>query len=95
LPQGLNTTLGTRGHGVSGGQAHRLALARLFLADPPLLMVDEPTAHLDPQTRDEVMDSLLTFGEQRALIVATHDQEVAQRLGRQWVIEGHSIREQA
>lgn len=95
LPQGLNTTLGTRGHGVSGGQAHRLALARLFLADPPLLMVDEPTAHLDPQTRDEVMDNLLTFGEQRALIVATHDQEVAQRLGRQWVIEEHSIREQA
>lgn len=91
LPQGLDTVLGTRGHGVSGGQAHRLALARLFLADPPLVLVDEPTAHLDPHTRDEVMDNLLSFSRQRALIVATHDQALAQRLPQQWTIHAQTI----
>src|SRR5699024_4449949 len=53
LPQGLDTELGTRGFGLSGGQAHRVALARLFLGDPQLVLLDEPTAYLDPQTRSE------------------------------------------
>lgn len=92
LPAGLDTELGTRGFGLSGGQAHRVALARLFLADPQLVLLDEPTAHLDPQTRDEVMSEILSFCQGRGLIVATHDRHVAQQVGAQWLITEQTIR---
>lgn len=91
LPQGLDTELGTRGFGLSGGQAHRLALARLFLTDPALILLDEPTAHLDPATRDELMDEILAFAAGRGLIVATHDPAVAARLPQQWLIKNHQL----
>ena len=50
LPQGLDTLVGEGGWGLSGGQAQRVALARAFLRDAPLVLLDEPTAHLDPGT---------------------------------------------
>lgn len=84
LPMGLATVLGTRGHGVSGGQAHRLALARLFLTDPDLIVLDEPTAYLDAVTRDVVLAAILRFAKQRALLIATHDEDVAAQLAHTW-----------
>ncbi|MCP1677992.1 thiol reductant ABC exporter subunit CydD [Kerstersia gyiorum] len=84
LPQGLDTRLGQRGYGLSGGQAQRVALARLFLRDPGLILLDEPTAHLDGVTRDRVMDAILAFARGRTLLVATHDIDVARRLDRIW-----------
>lgn len=84
MPLGLKTVLGMRGYGISGGQAHRLALARLFLTEPRLVVLDEPTAYLDPQTRDVVMQAILTFAKGRALLVATHDPEVAALFDFQW-----------
>lgn len=87
LDQGLNTVLGTRGHGVSGGQAHRLALARLFLGDPDLILLDEPTAYLDAQTRDLVLAAILRFAQGRALLIATHDEAVANQLPHRWNLE--------
>ncbi|MFV9475319.1 thiol reductant ABC exporter subunit CydD [Advenella sp. RU8] len=91
LAQGLDTVLGTRGHGVSGGQAHRLALARLFLTDPALIMLDEPTAYLDGQTRDAVIQAILRFARGRALLVATHDEEIAQCIGQVWHIRNQKL----
>jgi ATP-binding cassette subfamily C protein CydD len=72
LPQGLDTPIGEGGYGLSGGQAQRVAIARAFLKNAPLLLLDEPTAHLDPTTEAEVMDSLrrLTIG--RTVILASH-----------------------
>jgi ATP-binding cassette subfamily C protein CydD len=72
LPLGLDTLVGEGGYGLSGGQAQRVAIARAFLKNAPLLLLDEPTAHLDPATEAEVLDSLrrLTLG--RTVILASH-----------------------
>lgn len=91
LPHGLNTVLGTRGHGVSGGQAHRLALARLFLTDVDLILLDEPTAYLDSQTRNAVLAAILAFAQGRALLIATHDDEVAAQLEQTWLLDQRQL----
>ncbi len=72
LPQGLDTPIGEDGFGLSGGQAQRIAIARAVLKNAPLLLLDEPTAHLDPATESEVLDSLrrLTIG--RTVILVSH-----------------------
>ena len=72
LPQGLDTKIGEGGFGLSGGQAQRVAIARAVLKNAPLLLLDEPTAHLDPATEGEVLDSLrrLTLG--RTVILVSH-----------------------
>ncbi|WAI84490.1 MULTISPECIES: thiol reductant ABC exporter subunit CydD [Achromobacter] len=82
LPQRLDTQLGSRGQGLSGGQAQRVALARLFLRDPGLILLDEPTAHLDEATQARLLDEILTFSVGRTLLLATHSAAVAARLGR-------------
>src|SRR5690606_27237727 len=87
LPQGLDTPLGARGHGVSGGQAHRIALARMFLSDAPVLLLDEPTAHLDDASRDRLMAQIAAFARGKTLMLATHDPAVAAMAGRQWRID--------
>lgn len=85
--QGLQTSMGNRGFGFSGGQIHRLALARLFLSDASLILLDEPTAHLDSQTRDAVLDAIEAFCANRALVIATHDPVVAARMSSRWYLE--------
>lgn len=82
LQQGLDTPLGSRGHGLSGGQAQRVALARLFLRDPGLILLDEPTAHLDEATQARVLDEILAFAAGRTLLLATHSPAVAARFER-------------
>ncbi len=71
LPDGYSTQIGERGARLSGGQAQRLALARAFLKDAPILIFDEPTKNLDPQTQelvDEMVNRLV--GEKTIVIVA-------------------------
>ena len=72
LPDGLATRIGEGGYGLSGGQAQRIAVARAFLRNAPLLLLDEPTAHLDPATEAELLDSLRRLMAGRTVIVATH-----------------------
>lgn len=72
LPLGLETVVGEGGFGLSGGQAQRVAVARAFLRDAPLVLLDEPTAHLDPGTEAEVMESLKRLCLGRTAIIATH-----------------------
>lgn len=75
--------LGEGGLGLSGGELVRLALARAACAPHAgLLLVDEPTAHLDRDTANGVIDALLLLARGRTLIVATHDLALAARLGR-------------
>jgi ATP-binding cassette subfamily C protein CydD len=72
LPEGLETRIGEGGYGLSGGQAQRVAIARAFLKNAPLLLLDEPTAHLDPATEAEVLDSLRRLALGRTVILASH-----------------------
>jgi len=75
LPRGWDTPAGTRGAAVSGGECQRLALARAFLADPALLILDEPTAHLDPPTRQALTADLLDATEGRSVLFITHERD--------------------
>lgn len=72
LPQGLDTVIGERGFGLSGGEARRIALARVFLREPSLLLLDEPTAFLDPQTEAALLRAIAEFSQGRTLVMATH-----------------------
>jgi ATP-binding cassette subfamily C protein CydD len=82
LPQGLDTLLGEGGFGLSGGQAQRVAIARAFLRDTPLVLLDEPTAHLDPGTETEVLESLRHLCRGRTAIIATHSLAARRQLGQ-------------
>ena len=73
LPLGWDTTVGAHGAAISGGQRQRLALARALLADPALMILDEPTAHLDPASRRALTADILTATQGRATLLITHD----------------------
>ncbi len=72
LPDGLDTEVGDEGALVSGGQRQRIALARAFLSGAPLLVLDEPTAHLDPETATEALDDLLDAADGTGILLITH-----------------------
>jgi thiol reductant ABC exporter CydC subunit len=72
LPNGLQTLVGERGTKLSGGQRRRLALARALLADFPVLVLDEPTEHLDDETAQAVTTDLLEATRDRAVLLITH-----------------------
>jgi len=91
LPLRLATPVGGNGLGVSGGEAQRIALARLYLRDPGLILLDEPTAHLDAATEERVLDELLDFARGRTLIIATHSSGVAARMQRTCRIVGRTL----
>ncbi len=81
LPLGLQTPIGEGGFGLSGGQVQRIAIARAFLKDAPLLLLDEPTAHLDPSIERDVLESLKRLAIGRTVILATHS-TLAQEFAR-------------
>ncbi|HEY6931871.1 MAG TPA: thiol reductant ABC exporter subunit CydC, partial [Marmoricola sp.] len=72
LPRGLDTMLGDGHASVSGGERARLGIARALLADPDVLVLDEPTAHLDTGTAQQVTDDLLAASDGRSLLWITH-----------------------
>jgi ATP-binding cassette subfamily C protein CydD len=72
LPEGIDTRIGEGGYGLSGGQAQRVAIARAFLRGAPLLLLDEPTAHLDAGTEREILDSLRRLAIGRTVLLASH-----------------------
>jgi ATP-binding cassette, subfamily C, bacterial CydCD len=84
LPDGLETLVGERGARLSGGQAQRLALARAFLKDAPILVLDEPTAHLDLPEEELLQAGLRELCRERTVLVIAH--RMATALRADWVV---------
>src|SRR5204862_4131345 len=72
LPQGYDTEVGDRGVKLSGGQRQRIALARAFLKDSPILILDEPTSSVDGRTEAAIVDALGRLQEGRTVIIISH-----------------------
>lgn len=72
LPDGFNTLIGEQGEGLSGGQKQRIALARAFLKRAPILMLDEPTAHLDSQTEQLIQNAIAEYAKNHLVITIAH-----------------------
>jgi ATP-binding cassette subfamily C protein CydD len=77
LPLGYGSPVGEGGTLLSGGQRQRVALARAFLLDRPVVVMDEPTVHLDPQTARELRRAIVAHCRGRTAVVITHDPELA------------------
>ena len=82
LPQGLNTMVDEAGKRFSGGERHRIALARVLLQGAPIVILDEPFAALDPITERELLDTLLDVFADRTLILITHHLQGVSKLDR-------------
>lgn len=86
LPNGLATEVGPGGAELSGGERQLVAIGRAMLRDTPLVLLDEPTAHLDPETAAGVRAHLRIWGADRTLIVATHEAALAGEMTRTYAL---------
>uniref|UniRef100_UPI000A053663 thiol reductant ABC exporter subunit CydD n=1 Tax=Nocardiopsis chromatogenes TaxID=280239 RepID=UPI000A053663 len=82
LPDGYATVLGDEGFGLSSGQRRRIALARAFLSGAPVLVLDEPTAHLDPRSEAQVVAAIERLSAGRTVVAATHRSAPLQGMDR-------------
>jgi ATP-binding cassette, subfamily C, bacterial CydC len=88
LPDGLGTLVGEQGRELSGGQRSRLVVARALLADAPVLVLDEPTAHLDPATATSLLDDVLDTAGSASVLLITHRRERLERMDDVVVLPG-------
>ncbi|MEI6651905.1 MAG: thiol reductant ABC exporter subunit CydD [Chlorobiaceae bacterium] len=91
LPDGLGTMIGEEGARLSGGEAQRVALARAFLKNAPLLVLDEPTSHTDPELEAALRSSILELMRGRTTIIIAHRLETIRSAERIIVINGGKI----
>ncbi len=94
LPQGYDTLLGERGARLSGGQIQRLALARAFLQDAPLLLLDEATANLDPEVEQLIQEALERLLRGRTALIIAHRLHTIYRADRILVLDAGRVVEQ-
>jgi ABC-type multidrug transport system fused ATPase/permease subunit len=93
LPEEYETVVGDGGRPLSAGQIRRLALARTFLRDAPLVILDEPTAHLDPRTAAHVAAAIEGYRGRCTMLLISHSSELAAHCDRVVRIEdGKTVR---
>lgn len=94
LPDGLDTVIGERGHGLSEGQAQRIAIARAFVRKAPFLILDEATSALDEQTEIKVLQGLQQLQPRPTCLIITHRLSVLKYCDREIKIENKTIQEE-
>ena len=94
LPQGYGTQMGERGATLSAGERQRIAIARAFLADPAVLVLDEPTASLDPVNERQVVAGYRAIMKGRTTVLISHRQDLAACADRVIVLDGARIVEE-
>lgn len=93
LPKGYETLLGENGYGLSAGEKQRLVLARAYLKDAPLLILDESTANVDAQSIEKICLSLQAHAKNKAILIVSHQPQVWQIGQRFWVLEDGCLQE--
>lgn len=92
LPNGVTTIIGSGGMGLSGGEKQRIALARLFLRNPQLVLLDEPLEGLDQVTRKQLHDDLMAFTKDKTVLYITHQLDGLEKMDRiLFMADGHII----
>ena len=87
LPKGIDSDVGERGRSLSGGQRQRIAIARALLADPPILLLDEPTTGLDAEASEHLIAPLRDLMQERTTLMVTHDLAIAREADRIVVLD--------
>lgn len=90
-PEGFDMVIGERGESLSGGQRQGVAIARAFLLDPPVLLLDEPTSSMDYSSENQFKERLRTFAEHKTVVIVTHRQSLLDLADRIIVVDDGKV----